>query len=57
MGLLAYFVLDPFLRWIGYPPKPKDTPPGWFIILCAVTLPIVLLLNYLMFSEREEPNE
>jgi hypothetical protein len=42
MGLLGA-AIDSFFRWIGHPFKGASAP-IWFVILCAVLLPVLLLL-------------
>lgn len=45
---LCNLVFDEFLRWMGHPPT--EPQPLWFTLVCAITLPVVLLLDYLIFS-------
>jgi hypothetical protein len=50
-GLLGGVVIDPFLRWIGHPPK--DSQPVWVTILSAAVL-FVFFLLYVLRRRRPQ---
>ena len=52
LGLLGGIAVDPFLRWIGHPPK--DSQPVWFTILCAGMFLIIFLLDLFFLRKRTD---
>jgi hypothetical protein len=52
LGMLNGVFGDWFLRWIGHPPN--DPQPLWFTIVCAVVFLVVVVLDLIIFSEREQ---
>lgn len=48
IGLFNGAIIDQVLRWVGHPPA--ESQPLWFTLGCAIALPVVLLLDYLIFA-------
>jgi hypothetical protein len=52
LGMLGGVAVDPFLRWIGHPPK--DSQPVWFTISCAVAFLIIFLFEAFILRKRTD---